>query len=261
MEQRNPDDYQRIAKAISWLQDNYRTQPSLADAAASVHLSEYHFQRLFTQWAGISPKRFVQYLTAEYARERLAEKTPVQDAALDAGLSGSSRLHSLFCSITAMTPAEYRDGGNALSIDAGIATSPFGRCIIAKTDRGICHLSFTDETQPSIDTVRAALAEEFPNATVRADETRAQQVANQVFTPLANSEPGALSAHVKGTNFQLQVWNALLNTASGDLLSYGDIARSIGRQSASRACGTAIGQNKTKLTPGTESISSAMVSA
>lgn len=244
MEHHNPDDYQRIARAISWLQDNYRSQPSLADAAASVHLSEYHFQRLFTQWAGISPKRFVQFLTAEYAREQLAEKTPILDAALDAGLSGSNRLHSLFCSITAMTPAEYRDGGQYLSLRAGIATSPFGHCIVAQTERGICHLSFVDTAEPSIELVRATLADEFPNASLEIDAAGAQRIANQVFEPLTDGESGSLSVHVKGTNFQLQVWNALLKTASGDLLSYGDIAAGIGRQSASRACGTAIGQNK-----------------
>ncbi|MGB1109479.1 MAG: bifunctional transcriptional activator/DNA repair enzyme AdaA [Gammaproteobacteria bacterium] len=231
--------YQLIARAIEYIEAHRAERPSLAQVADHVHLSEFHFQRLFTEWAGISPKRYLQYLTVEHAKRRLAESPNLSQLAFDLGLSGQSRLHDLFVRLEAMTPGQYRQQGQFLSIRYGFADSPFGEVLIASTDRGICHLAFLDAGR---ERALHDLREHWPLSELH-ESAQAEALAERVFSNFHDaSKP--LSVLVKGTNFQVQVWRALLNIPFGQLFSYRHMAGAIGKERASRAVGTAIAQNR-----------------
>jgi AraC family transcriptional regulator of adaptative response/methylated-DNA-[protein]-cysteine methyltransferase len=235
------NDYQRVAQAIRFLEGNYRAQPSLDEMAGSVHLSKYHFQRLFKRWAGISPTKFLQYLTIGYAKERLQESKSVLDAALDAGLSGPSRLHDLFVTFEATTPGEYRRQGEGLEIAYGFHDSPFGTCLLATTQRGICGLQFVDAD----DTLRAlqTLRERWPHGRFVDKPEETQAIVDRIFAPVAGDRSRPFHLLLKGTNFQVNVWQALLNIPPGGMASYGDVATYLDKPGASRAVASAIAHN------------------
>ncbi|BFG71227.1 methylated-DNA--[protein]-cysteine S-methyltransferase [Sediminibacterium sp. KACHI17] len=231
--------YDRIAEAITYIRDHFRTQPSLDELAAKVHLSPFHFQRLFTEWAGTSPKKFLQYISTEHAKQLLKEQqATLFDTAIEVGLSGTGRLHDLFINIEGMTPAEYKNGGQQLNIHYSFAESPFGNLIIASTPKGICYMAFEDGEARALDD----LQEKFPNATYLRKLDLLQQNALFIFqndwTQLSK-----IKLHLKGTDFQLKVWDSLLKIPMGKLSTYGAIATHVGNPAASRAVGTAIGSN------------------
>lgn len=230
-------DYELVAAAIGYLEQNFRNQPELGDVARYVGLSEAHFQRLFRRWAGISPKRFVQYLTAEHARRLLDDSRSVLDVSYAVGLSGGSRLYDLMLNVVAATPGEVKSGGLGLTIQYGFHDSPFGESLIAVTDRGLCGLAFVQNEN------RAHLLRElqarWPNAELVEAPARTRGYARQIFGDSA----GAVTLFLKGTNFQIRVWEALLRVPPGHAVTYEDVAHSIGRPTAMRAVGAAIGQN------------------
>lgn len=232
-------DYQRIAAAIEYMRQAQQAQPSLADIAQQVHLSEYHFQRLFCRWAGISPKRFLQALTVESAKARMAQSPNLLTLSLESGLSSPARLHDLFINLEAMSPAEYRDGGRGLAIRYGVHATPFGLALIATTPKGVCNLEFVTDPDPVQAAVR--LREIWPQAQLTLDADAA--LCDRLLQPLDTALPQPLSLLVKGTNFQMQVWRALLKLPFGSLSTYQAIANDIGRPTASRAVGSAIGKN------------------
>jgi AraC family transcriptional regulator of adaptative response/methylated-DNA-[protein]-cysteine methyltransferase len=232
-------DYERIARAIEYLRHHAEDQPDLAAAARHVHLSEHHFQRLFTRWAGVSPKRFVQYLTVEHAKSRLASARGVLEVAGAVGLSGPGRLHDLFVTLEAMTPGEYKAGGAGLAIRYGVHESPFGPALVAVTARGVCGLHFVDGSSDGIGRLRR----DWPDAELRRDLAATTPVSERLFRPLSPPAVGALALLVKGSNFQVKVWRALLELPFGSLATYGDIAARIGTPGSARAVGTAIGAN------------------
>lgn len=233
--------YEKVAKAIHYIEQNLKQQPSLDDIAASVHLSPYHFQRMFTAWAGVSPKKFMQFLSVEYAKNRLLNhRESLLDTAYETGLSGSSRLHDLFVNIEGMTPGEYKNGGKKLLINYQFSISIFGELIVASTAKGVCHLAFVDDRQSAIKQLR----ERFPNAQLCCVLDEMQRDAIAFFQGDWHSQsPAKIRLHLKGTDFQLKVWQALLTIGSADLSSYGQLAQSIGNPNASRAVGTAIANN------------------
>jgi AraC family transcriptional regulator of adaptative response/methylated-DNA-[protein]-cysteine methyltransferase len=243
-------DYALIAQAIAYLEANYQAQPDLAAVAAQVGLSESHFQRLFSRWAGISPKRFVQYLTASHAKSLLQRTENVLDAAYAAGLSGPGRLHDLLVNLEAMTPGQVKQRGAGLTIRTGVHPSPFGPARIGVTERGVCWLSFEDKEmgrQGDKETGRGLveLRESWAGANVVADQSGTAHIAAQIFS-LSPGLPVSLSPlhlYVRGTNFQVKVWEALLRIPAGGAVSYGDVARWIGQPGASRAVGSAVGAN------------------
>jgi AraC family transcriptional regulator of adaptative response/methylated-DNA-[protein]-cysteine methyltransferase len=232
-------DYERVARAIEYLQRNATSQPDLAAAARHLHLSEHHFQRLFTRWAGVSPKRFVQFLTVEHAKARLATTRGVLDLAGALGLSGPGRLHDLFVTLEAMSPGEYKGGGAGLSIRYGVHESPFGVALIAATGRGICGLQFLDGRGDEL----ARLRSDWPAAELRLDPAVTAPLAERIFRPLVAPPGRALALLVKGSNFQVKVWRALLELPPGSLATYGDISARIGTPGSARAVGTAVGAN------------------
>jgi AraC family transcriptional regulator, regulatory protein of adaptative response / methylated-DNA-[protein]-cysteine methyltransferase len=233
------DDYDRIAEAIAFLRDRYPEQPDLATIAQHVHLSEYHFQRLFTRWAGISPKRFLQYLTVEYAKSQIRRSQNLMDLSLRAGLSGPGRLHDLFVTLEAVSPGEYKAGGAGLEIRYGFQATPFGRSLMGTTTRGLCYLQFV-EVENETNAVQALHAE-WPQARFIQDLDSTGTIAQRLFEP--TTPASSLTVLVKGTNFQIQVWRALLAIPLGSLTTYRAIAQAIDRPTASRAVGTAIGRN------------------
>lgn len=231
--------YERIAKAIAFMRQNHLNQPDLATIAQYVHLSEYHFQRLFTRWAGISPKRFLQYLTVEYAKSKIAETANLLDLTVDTGLSSPGRLHDLFVKLEAMSPGEFKAGGRGLQIGYGIHPTPFGECLIATTSRGICDLHFLDTTSKNAADI---LRLEWSNADIIQDQQATKEICDRIFTPVAaNSKP--LILFVKGTNFQIQVWRALLRVPFGGITTYQSLAEAMGCPTAARAVGNALGRN------------------
>jgi AraC family transcriptional regulator of adaptative response/methylated-DNA-[protein]-cysteine methyltransferase len=240
---RNSADYHKIERAIGFLDAAIPTRPTLEDVARHVGLSPYHFQRLFTRWAGISPKRFSQVLALEYAKEKLRDSRNLIDATYDAGLSSGGRLHDLFVTLDAVTPGEFRDSGAGLRIVAGFHESPFGLALVATTDRGVCGLTFHDGDR------RAALRElaaRWPNATIEERPRVTAPVATRIFAALDVRDPEGLvplGLLVRGTNFQVKVWRALLQIPVGSVATYEDIATAIGSPGAVRAVGTAIGRN------------------
>lgn len=231
--------YERIAKAIEYIRAHFKDQPGLDEVAAQVHMSPYHFQRLFSDWAGISPKKFLQYTSVSYARQLLKqERVSIMDAALETGLSGTSRLHDLFIHIEGMTPAEYRDGGKDLSIHYSFAESPFGNILIASTQKGICYLAFYEEESAAL----ALLIQQFPNASYTHKLDMIQQNALFIFQH-DWQKLNQVKLHLKGSDFQLKIWEALLKIPMGGLSTYGTIAKQVQRPNAARAVGTAIGSN------------------
>ncbi len=232
--------YKRIAEAIEYIVANFKQQPDLDDIARQVNISPAHFQRLFTEWAGTTPKRFLQYISVQYAKSILKndQQATLFDATLATGLSSTSRLHDLFINLEGMTPAEYRKGGKELNIHFDFFDSPFGKLIIASTTKGICHMAFEeDETKALTD-----LKERFSNASFEQQGDDNQHAALLIFQKDWSNLP-SIKLHLKGTPFQLKVWEMLLKIPVGQLSTYSRIAQQIGSPNASRAVGTAIGSN------------------
>ena len=230
--------FNRIAEAIEYLTQNFKEQPKLDEVAKQVHLSPFHFQRLFTEWAGVSPKKFLQFLTIEYAKNILKEENSVFDAAFETGLSGTGRLHDLFIKIEGMTPGEFKNGGAQLSINYSFAESPFGNLLVASTQKGICHMSFADDEEQAL----INLKKQFPNAAHSQMVDLIQQNVLHIFTHGWN-KPDHIKLHLKGTPFQLKVWEALLKIPAGKLSTYKSVAQDIRNPNALRAVGSAVGQN------------------
>lgn len=231
--------YQRIQQAIAYLSEHHRRQPSLNEVAEKLNLSPFHFQRLFTEWAGVSPKQFVRYLSVEYAKRVLHNsQATLFDAAYQAGLSGTGRLHDLFVSIEGMTPGEYSRGGKLLQIDYDTYTTPFGDVFVASTQRGICSMAFTDNEMSSLDELRMT----FPAATFQHKQNHFHNTALAIFKKDWSHLPN-IKLHLKATQFQIKVWRCLLSIPEGCLSSYGKIAAQTGSPAASRAVGTAVGSN------------------
>lgn len=232
-------DYARIAQAIGYIRENFKRQPGLDEIAGEVALSTAHFQRMFTEWAGVSPKKFLQYTSIEYAKRILNEThASLFDAAQETGLSGTGRLYDLFVNIEGMTPGEYKNGGESLSINYSFAKSPFGEIFIASTDKGICCMEFADEHDAAFNSLR----KKFPNAKFTSIVDEVQQNALFIFTQ-DWSKLKEIKLHLKGTDFQLKVWETLLKIPVGGLTTYGDIAVGINNPRACRAVGTAVGEN------------------
>lgn len=231
--------YNRIAEAIDYIKENFRSQPNLDEVAKQVHLSPAHFQRLFTEWAGTSPKKFLQYISVEYAKKILKEEqATLWDTSFQTGFSSTSRLHDLFINIEGMTPAEYKNGGNNLHINYSFAESPFGSLLVASTEKGICYMAFEDEEGKALNN----LILKFPKATLYRKLDLLQQNALFVFQK-DWSKLNKIKLHLKGTSFQLKVWESLLKIPMGKLSTYGQIAKQIDQPKASRAVGSAIGSN------------------
>jgi AraC family transcriptional regulator of adaptative response/methylated-DNA-[protein]-cysteine methyltransferase len=230
--------YTLIERAIQFIEANVRSQPELDEIAAAVGMSEYHFQRLFTRWTGISPKRFMQFLTKEQAKELLARSENLLDTTHQVGLSSLGRLHDLFVTTEAVTPGEYKSAGEGLTIRYGIHATPFGKSLIATTERGICHLGFVESSEGrAIDELVAS----WEHASMKEDYTSTAQLITGIFS---NPEPASpLKLHLRGTNFQIKVWEALLKIPGGALTTYEHIATQIGKPDALRAVGTAVGHN------------------
>ncbi|MBI2333268.1 MAG: methylated-DNA--[protein]-cysteine S-methyltransferase [Chloroflexi bacterium] len=237
----NPEDtqnYKLIANAIQYIEANVQRQPELEEIASAVGVSEYHFQRLFTSWTGISPKRFMQFLTKEHAKKLLSQSENLLDTTHKIGLSSLGRLHDLFVTTEAVTPGEYKSGGVGLNIRYGIHYSPFGKCLIATTDRGICNLSFVDGSEGK---VIDALVAEWSQAEMIEDYKSTAPLVTRIFSDLQVDSP--LKLHLHGTNFQIKVWEALLSIPTGSVTTYEHIAERIGNPRAVRAVGTAVGHN------------------
>ena len=233
------EDYARVEQAILFLEQNFQEQPDLKTVADSVGLSEYHFQRLFSRWAGISPKRFLQYLTVEHAKQLLVESRSVLDATYETGLSSPGRLHDLFVSCEAMTPGEYKREAAGLSIIYGFHPSPFGECLLSMSERGICGLDFV--TNDGREAATAELAQRWPKATLVESPAETAPFVERIFSPAQNGQ--ALPLVLRGTNFQIKVWQALLKIPSGMAVSYDDVAAMVGQPSAARAVGNAVAKN------------------
>jgi AraC family transcriptional regulator of adaptative response/methylated-DNA-[protein]-cysteine methyltransferase len=231
------NDYQRIEQAIRFIRGNFQDQPDLDEIARQIHLSPFHFQRLFKEWAGVSPKKFLQFTSIEYAKQLLREHKTLATVSFETGLSGTSRLHDLFITIEGMTPGEYQYGGKNLHIYYSHAETIFGNILIASTDKGICHISFLDQANDCTE-----IANRFPAASLEQKTDVHQQQALQMFRD-DWSDLHRIKLHLKGTPFQIKVWNALLKIPAGSLKSYLEIANEIGDPHASRAVGTAIGSN------------------
>jgi len=231
--------FNRIAAAIEYIQANYTSQPSLEEIAANISLSPHHFQRLFTEWAGVSPKKFLQYITIAQAKKLLLQNSlPLFDAAIESGLSGTGRLHDLFIQIEGMTPGEYKNGGENLAINYSFAESPFGNILVASTPKGICHMAFADDQEVALGELKRC----FPNAQYCQMVDLLQQNALFIFTH-DWTKLNEIKLHLKGTAFQLKVWETLLKIPLGKLSTYGNIAKEIESPKASRAVGSAIGDN------------------
>jgi AraC family transcriptional regulator, regulatory protein of adaptative response / methylated-DNA-[protein]-cysteine methyltransferase len=229
-----------VAKAIEYIHANFTLQPSLEMIAEQVHLSPFHFQRLFTEWAGVSPKKFLQYISVNYAKELLnTQKASVLSAAQDTGLSGAGRLHDLFITIEGMTPGDYKNGGENLTVCFEFAKTHFGDLLIASTDKGICHLAFYEDQQNALDELQG----QFPNAIYKKSSNEIQMKGLTFFQDHHLNKLDDIKLHLKGTPFQLKVWEALLKIPSGKITTYGDVCQHIGKPKAARAVGTAIGSN------------------
>ena len=230
--------YQLIEQAIQYIETNVHRQPELDEIASAIGLSEYHFQRLFTRWAGISPKRFMQFLTKEHAKDLLARSENLLETTHQVGLSSLGRLHDLFVNAEAVTPGEYKSHGAGLTIHYGLHLTPFGKCLIATTERGVCHLSFVETSEGNaIDNLVA----DWNQAKMIEDYKTTAPLIDRIFSTPTPDTP--LKLHLRGTNFQIKVWEALLKIPAGALTTYEQIAAQIGNPNALRAVGTAVGHN------------------
>jgi AraC family transcriptional regulator of adaptative response/methylated-DNA-[protein]-cysteine methyltransferase len=239
MNTQDQTNFDRITDAIGYIKEHFKEQPKLEEVAEKIHLSPFHFQRLFGDWAGVSPKKFLQYITVDHAKKLLREnQSSVFDTAIETGLSGTGRLHDLFINIEGMTPGEYKNGGEHLSINYSFAESPFGNILVASTAKGICHLAFADDQQAALEFLRWM----FPNARYHQMVDIIQQQALYLFTH-DWSKLSQVKLHLKGTAFQIKVWETLLKIPMGQLTSYGEIAKGISQPNASRAVGSAVGDN------------------
>ncbi|KXH85414.1 bifunctional helix-turn-helix domain-containing protein/methylated-DNA--[protein]-cysteine S-methyltransferase [Chryseobacterium kwangjuense] len=239
MSTQNQIDYNRIAKAIEYIQSNFRLQPGLEEVAENIHLSPAHFQKIFTEWAGTSPKKFLQFISLEHAKNLLKEeKASLFDTAYETGFSSTSRLHDLFVKIEGMSPAEYKNGGKSLNINYSFSKSPFGYVMAASTEKGICYMAFEDDKETALGNLYA----KFPNASFFEKQDALQKNALSIFSQ-DWTKLNTIKLHLKGTDFQLKVWESLLSIPMGKLSTYGNLAEKIGNPNASRAVGTAIGSN------------------
>jgi AraC family transcriptional regulator of adaptative response/methylated-DNA-[protein]-cysteine methyltransferase len=230
----------RIARAIGYVAEHYQDQPSLEQMAEAAHLSPFHFQRVFKRWAGVSPKRFLQFLTKEGAKELLDRSENLLETTHQVGLSSLGRLHDLFVTVEAVTPGEYKSRGAGVTIRYGLHATPFGKCLIATTDRGICHLSFVQSSEgDAID----GLVAEWKQARMIEDYRATAPLVRPIFDLQYNDDRKPLNVHLRGTNFQLKVWEALLQIPAGEVTTYASLAARIGKPAAARAVGTAIGHN------------------
>jgi AraC family transcriptional regulator of adaptative response/methylated-DNA-[protein]-cysteine methyltransferase len=233
------EDYARIEKAVLFMEQNFRHQPDLKEVANSVGLSEYHFQRLFSRWAGISPKRFLQFLTVEYAKQLLDQSRSVLEVTYESGLSSPGRLHDLFVTCEAMTPGEFKEQAEGLTITYGFHPSPFGECILAITERGICGLLFVsgESREETLQEIKGT----WSKAIFSEDPAQTRPFVERIFNPVKHQQ--ALPVILKGTNFQIKVWQALLKIPPGSVVSYEDIAAHIGQPGAAQAVGAAAAHN------------------
>jgi AraC family transcriptional regulator of adaptative response/methylated-DNA-[protein]-cysteine methyltransferase len=234
-------DYDRIEQAIRYIRANADRQPGLEEISDRLNLSPFHFQRLFRRWAGISPKRFLQHVTVDHAKRLLEESGNVLDTAYEVGLSSPARLHDHFVSLEAVTPGEYKQAGAGLLIRHGLHEGPFGAMFLAATERGLCRLGFVDagDEEAELDLLRS----DWPRAELRHDLAFTSEIANGVF-PSDRGPRGPLHLQVRGTNFQIAVWRALLRVPAGSLCTYDSVARAIGRPGAAQAVGNAVGANR-----------------
>ncbi|MFM5733499.1 bifunctional transcriptional activator/DNA repair enzyme AdaA [Aeromonas hydrophila] len=237
-------DYARIADAIRFIASQVARQPTLDEIAAHVHLSPFHFQRLFSRWAGVTPKRYLQVLTLERAKALLQESRPLLEVADTLGLSSGSRLYDHFVQLEAVTPGEYKQRGAGLIIEHGVHDTPFGQAFVALTPRGICNFSFLDDQAPQ--TPLAALAQSWPEAELREAPSRTQGVIHTMFDSSKKADR-PISLHVSGTNFQISVWRALLQIPPAKVVSYAQVASAVGNPKAARAVGLAVGANPVAL--------------
>ena len=231
-------DYSRIEKAIVYINNNFREQPSLEEISTAVNMTPFHFQRLFSEWAGVSPKKFLQYVSLRYAKHLLQRNTPLMDVSHTIGFSGSGRLHDLFINIEGMTPGEFKNGGACLTINYSFRESPFGNIIIASTNKGVCYIHFQNNESIALSDLKAS----FPSAVYHQTEDNYQKDALSIFQKNW-SHIDQIKLHLRGTRFQIKVWESLLKIPKGGLSTYGDIAKKIGNPKAARAVGTAIGAN------------------
>jgi AraC family transcriptional regulator, regulatory protein of adaptative response / methylated-DNA-[protein]-cysteine methyltransferase len=231
--------YRRISQAIDYIRLHFKDQPTLDELSRAIGISPFHFQRLFTEWAGVSPKKFMQYLSIGYAKQLLKdEHSTLLGTVYKTGLSGTSRLHDLFVNIEGMTPGEYKNGGETLAINYCFADSPFGKIIVASTAKGVCYMFFEEDEHQAL----SNLMERFPNAQYRQMVDKFQQDALFIFQN-DWKQLDQIKLHLKGTEFQLKVWEALLAIPMGGLTTYSSVAQRIDKPKASRAVGTAIGSN------------------
>ena len=235
------DDFRRIEKAIRFIEVNFKSQPTLDQIAESVYLSKYHFDRLFKRWAGISPIQFLQFMTLDYTKKKLTESGSLLETALEAGLSGPSRLHDLFVSFEAMTPGDFKRQGVGLKISYGFCKSPFGECLLAITERGICHLGFVEADDRS--EILRGLFHTWPGSEFTEDRERIRLIVKNIFRIDRRQNLRPFNLYLKGTNFQINVWRALLSIPEGWIVSYQDIASYIGHPKAFRAVANAIAIN------------------
>jgi len=238
MAEEDMTDYERIAKAITFLNEHFMEQPNLDRAAGVVHLSKYHFQRMFEKWAGVSPKKFLEYVSVERAKTLLNQKASLAEISYQLGLSGTSRLHDLFINIERMTPGEFKNKGGNLVVEFEFYETPFGKIIMASTPRGICHIGFANNETRSLRILR----DRYSNASLVQRKDPAHQNALKIFREDWGDIP-KIKLHLKATPFQLKVWEALLKIPFGQMRSYSQVANDIGYPSAPRAVGAAIGSN------------------
>lgn len=241
--------YQRIAQAIEYLEKNVHRQPELDEVAEQVHLSPFHFQRIFTEWAGISPKRFLQFLTIDFLKGKLQETKNLEALAQTAGLSGQSRVYDLFTTLEAVTPQEYKLRGSGTQIEFGFHQTPFGNCLIGVTERGVCWLSFfngDDDGRHELESMKA----HWHNSVFHQNQSLTIEFVDNIFNRKGANLPAGktgtqskLHLFVKGTNFQIKVWEALLRIPMGDVTTYQDIAEKISNPKAMQAVGSAVGSN------------------
>ena len=231
--------YNRIAKAIEFIQQNHKDQPTLDQIAEKINLSPFHFQRLFKEWAGVSPKKFLQYISVQHAKKILSgSQATLFDTAEETGLSGTGRLHDLFVNIEGMTPGEYKNKGENLTIKYSFGESPFGKILVASTSKGICYMGFSDDPKVSFSELKNRYTKAQFIEQIDAFQENVLKIYSEDWTNIDK-----IKLHLKGTYFQLKVWEALLNIPTGKLSTYGELASKINKPKAARAVGTAIGNN------------------